>query len=395
MQKKILILGAGAWQVPYIRKAKEMGLYVLATDWGDSPDGKPYADEFASISVRDMDSSLAYAKEHKIDAIFTNSDVGVPTAAYIAEKMHLPCYTRKQAELATNKYIMRQKIKAIGLKTPQFHICSNKEELLSAYEKMNTQSILKPVDNCGSRGVCIIDSKDTLMRVSQEAFDNSFSGKVLLEELMIGHESSVEVLVDKGIEYIMGWCKKQKSPYPYRYDIRLDYYPSEHTEEENSAVEEMVHKLVQGIQMQDGIMHIEFIWTTDGVKIIEFALRGCGSDVITHLMPNLRGYDIKAFLLNKALGIDTPISFTANRFGTLKFVIPQPGRVRRIQGIESIRNLPYVLDFGCDMQDGFVIGDIKNGRNRPAFFIVTGDSAEEVEEHIREVESMLQIEYYG
>ncbi len=395
MQKKILILGAGAWQVPYIRKAKEMGLYVLATDWGENPDGKLYADEFASISVRDKEKSLAYAEEHHIDAIFTNSDVGVPTAAYIAEKLHLPCYTQEQAELATNKFVMRTKIKSIGLKTPQFYICSNKEELLAAYDKIETKSILKPIDNCGSRGVCIIDSKETLEHVSQEAFDNSFAGKVLLEELMIGHESSVEVLIDKGQEYIMGWCKKQKSPYPYRYDIRLDYYNPEHTAEENAAVEEMVHTLVHGIGMQDGIMHIEFIWTADGVKIIEFALRGCGSDVITHLMPNLRGFDIKAFLLNKAFGIDTPIAFTTNRLGTLKFVIPRPGKVRRVSGIEEIKRLPYVLDFGCDLEDGYMIGDIKNGRNRPAFFIVAGDSAKEVEEHIQEVESLLQIEYYG
>lgn len=395
MSKKILILGAGAWQVPYIKKAKDMGLYVLATDWGENPNGKPYADEFASISVRDMEKSLAYAEEHHIDAIFTNSDVGVPTAAYIAEKMHLPCYTQEQAELATNKYVMRTKIKSIGLKTPQFYICSDEEELIAAYEKIETKSILKPIDNCGSRGVCIIDSKETLERVSQEAFDNSFAGKVLLEELMIGHESSVEVLIDKGQEYIMGWCKKQKSPYPYRYDIRLDYYNPEHTAEENAAVEEMVHTLVHGIGMQDGIMHIEFIWTADGVKIIEFALRGCGSDVITHLMPNLRGFDIKAYLLNKALGIDTPIAFAANRFGTLKFVIPQPGKVRKVDGINQIKQLPYVLDFGCDLYDGYVIGDIKNGRNRPAFFIVVGDSSKEVEEHISEVENTLRIEYYA
>ncbi|MCR4664323.1 MAG: ATP-grasp domain-containing protein, partial [Paludibacteraceae bacterium] len=380
--KKILILGAGAWQVPYIKKAKEMGLYVLATDWGENPDGRPYADEFASISVRDKEKSLEYAEQHHIDAVFTNSDVGVPTAAYIAEKMHLPCYTQEQAELATDKYVMRTKIKSVGLKTPQFYLCSDKEELLAAYDKIETKSILKPIDNCGSRGVCIIDSKETLERVCQEAFDNSFAGKVLLEELMIGHESSVEVLIDKGQEYIMGWCKKQKSPYPYRYDIRLDYYNPEHTAEENTAVEEMVHTLVHGIGMQDGIMHIEFIWTADGVKIIEFALRGCGSDVITHLMPELRGFDIMAYLLNKALGIDTPIVFTADRFGSLKFVIPQPGKVRKVEGMDEIKNLPYVLDFGCELADGYVIGDIKNGRNRPAFFIVAGNSSHEVEAHI-------------
>lgn len=394
-RKKILILGAGAWQLPYLQKAKDMGLYVLATDWSDSAEGKVFADDFAVISVRDKERSLSYAEEHEIEAIFTSSDVGVPTAAHIAEKMHLPCYTCEQAELATNKYIMRTKIKSLGLPTPRFYICADKEELFDAYHEMGVKSIVKPVDNCGSRGVHVIDGIDTLEKVSQEAFDNSFSGNVLLEELMIGSESSVEVLVNNGNVYIMGWCKKQKSPYPYRYDIRLDYFMPSYTDLENQSVLGMVEKLVHGINMRDGIMHIEFIWTSEGVKIIEFALRGCGSNVITHLMPNLRGFDVKEFLLKKALGISPPIVFTKNRLGTLKFVIPKPGIIRSVQGIDKIKKLDYVLDFRCELKNGYVIEDIKNGKNRPISYIVIGDSINEIEDRIDTVENLLQLEYYG
>ena len=111
--KKILILGAGLWQIPYIQKAKEMGLYVIATDWSDDAVGKQYADLFKPISVRDKEESLRFAIENKIDAVFTSTDVGVPTAAYIAEKMILPGITQEQAELATNKYVMRNKLKEV------------------------------------------------------------------------------------------------------------------------------------------------------------------------------------------------------------------------------------------------------------------------------------------
>jgi len=393
-KKKILILGAGAWQVPYIIKAKEMGLYVLATDWETNPIGSCYADEFSSISVRDLKTSLVYAESHNIDAVFTNSDVGVPTAAFIANKMNLPCYSMEQAELATNKYLMRNKIKAIGLNVPKYYLCSNKEELFYAYEQIGGKAILKPVDNCGSRGVCIIENEDILNNACQEAFDNSFSGKVLLEELMIGSESSVEVLVDKGQEFIMGWCKKQKSPYPFRYDIRLDYYNQDYSEWENTKVKEMVNRLVKGINILDGIMHIEFIWTIDGIKIIEFALRGCGSNVITHLMPTLRGFDVMKFVLNKSLNIDTPIEFTDNRYGTLKFIIPSQGKVRQVSGVEKILQMPFVVDFGSDLKKDYVVGDIKNGRNRPAYFIVVGDSVAEVDSYIAKVEHTFNIEYY-
>lgn len=392
--KKILILGAGLWQIPYLKKAKEMGLYVIATDWSDDAVGKGYADLFKPISVRDQEESLTFAMENDIDAVFTSTDVGVPTAAYIAHKMNLPGITEAQAELATNKFVMRNKIKEIGLKTPLYKMCKKEEELLEAYQSFPNIAIVKPTDNCGSRGVFIVNSEEELLAVSKESFESSFSGQVLLEELMIGNESSVEVLVDNGKPIVLGWCKKVKSPFPYRVDMQLDYFP-DRSEEENKEVDEMVNQLVRGIEMKNGIMHIEFIWTQDGVKIIEFALRGCGGNVITYLMPALRGYDVKKFLLAKSLGENIPVTLSTNSFGTLKFIIPPSGRVKKLSGVEEIINKDYVLDFHTELCDGFVVESIKNTSKRPAHVIVIGDSREDINNKLSEVNSTLKIEYYG
>lgn len=392
--KKILILGAGLWQIPYLQTAKEMGLYVFATDWSEKAVGKGYADLFKPISVRDKEESLRFALENQIDAVFTSTDVGVPTAAFIAEEMHLPGITQEQAELATNKYVMRNKLKAIGLKTPLYKMCRTQEELLESYKTFPKQAIVKPTDNCGSRGVFIINSEEDLRGVAKETFESSFSGTVLIEELMTGTESSVEVLVDSGSPIILGWCKKVKSPFPYRVDMQLDYFP-DRTEEENSAVAEMVQQLVHGIELKDGIMHIEFIWTQEGIKIIEFALRGCGGNVITRLMPVLRDYDIKRFLISKVLGVDIPVELKPSRFGTLKFIIPQEGKVRKIEGVEEIVSKDYVVDFHTELSDGYVVESIKNTSKRPAHVIVVGDSRVEINERINNVLSTLRVEYYG
>ena len=392
--KKILILGAGLWQIPYLKKAKEMGLYVIATDWSDNAVGKEYADLFKPISVRDKEESLKFAMENDIDAVFTSTDVGVPTAAYISQKMNLLGITEAQAELATNKFVMRNKIKEIGLKTPLYKMCRTEKELLEAYQSFPQTVIVKPTDNCGSRGVFVVNSKEELLAVSKETFESSFSGQVLLEELMTGIESSVEVLVDNGKPIILGWCKKVKSPFPYRVDMQLDYFP-DRPEEENKEVEEMVNQLVRGIEMRNGIMHIEFIWTQDGVKIIEFALRGCGGNVITYLMPALRGYDIEKFLLARALGEDIPVILSPSRFGTLKFIIPQAGKVKKLSGVEEINKKDYVLDFHTELCDDFVIESIKNTSKRPAHVIVIGDSREDINNKLNEVVGTLKIEYYG
>lgn len=390
--KTILILGAGLWQLPYLRKAKEMGLHVCATDWCESPEGIEYVDVFRCISVRDKEQSLAFAIENNIDAVFTNSDVAVPTAAYIANILHLPCYTQEQAEIATNKYQMRNFIKLLGLQVPEFYLCHSKTELLEKFSVLAKKAIVKPVDNCGSRGVYIVNNETDVTEIAQDVFANSFSGEILLEEFMVGDESSVEVLVENKIPVILGWCRKKKSPEPYRFDIQLDYFYNASIEED-LQVQKMVETLVSGLGYENGIMHIEFMWTSVGIKIIEFALRGCGSNVITHLMPELRGFDIMQYLLKKALGENMQIQLSKKIPGTLKFIIPQEGMIKSIRGVEQVWKVDGLIDFHTDLVIGYKIGTIKNGRLRPGYFIICGDSQEHVLKSISQVEELLQIEY--
>ena len=82
--KKILILGAGAWQTPYLKLARKMGMQVFATDWSAEAFGRFEADVFEPIDLQNWDASLAFARKHEVDAVFSSADVGVPAAAYIA-----------------------------------------------------------------------------------------------------------------------------------------------------------------------------------------------------------------------------------------------------------------------------------------------------------------------
>lgn len=112
-------------------------------------------------------------------------------------------------------------------------------------------------------------------------------------------------------------------------------------------------------------------------------------------MPALRGYDIKKFLIAKALGEDIPVTLSSSCFGTLKFIIPPAGKVKKLSGVEEITNKDYVLDFHTELCDGFVIESIKNTSKRPAHVIVIGDSREDIDNKLDEVVNTLKIEYYG
>ena len=73
-----MILGAGVYQLPLIKQAKEMGLTtIVASIPGDYP-GFDCADKSYYIDTTDKESLLKVAKKEEIDGIVTTgSDVAV------------------------------------------------------------------------------------------------------------------------------------------------------------------------------------------------------------------------------------------------------------------------------------------------------------------------------
>ena len=65
--KKIMILGAGIYQVPLIRTARRMGLYTIVVSIpGDYP-GFALADKIYELNTRDKEAILAAAEKEQID----------------------------------------------------------------------------------------------------------------------------------------------------------------------------------------------------------------------------------------------------------------------------------------------------------------------------------------
>jgi formate-dependent phosphoribosylglycinamide formyltransferase (GAR transformylase) len=88
--EKILLLGGSFQQIAAIKKAKELGLYVIVCDYLVDNPGQRFADEYHQVSTTNKEAILKVALENKIDYIFAYaSDPAVPTAAYVSEKMAL------------------------------------------------------------------------------------------------------------------------------------------------------------------------------------------------------------------------------------------------------------------------------------------------------------------
>lgn len=88
--KKLFILGAGIYQVPLIKAARNLGYYTIVTSIPGNYPGFKYADKVYYENTTDYKALLEIAKEEKIDGVLTaGTDVAVISQGYIAENLGL------------------------------------------------------------------------------------------------------------------------------------------------------------------------------------------------------------------------------------------------------------------------------------------------------------------
>ena len=396
--RRLLILGGGLWQRDYVRRARALGLETWVTDWHADAVARDDADHFFPIDLKDAAATLELARSARVDGVMTPADIGVTTVAYVASALGLPGPTPELARRSTNKLDMRRRAADVGLAVPWFEPVRSVE---AAFEMMTRHPgpitapvIVKPVDNCSSRGVCVVHDRAALESAVDAALTSSGEGTALVEQFLQGVEGSLEAFVQAGEITILGVCDKTKSPLPDRYDLELRY-PGAYSPAASRNLAAFIEHVVRGFEIADALLHVEFLipYGTDEVFLTEFALRGCGSKVITHLLPQLTGIDVVRATIRQALGLKTPLTATRQRHGALHFLMFPSGRVAAVHGLEQARAVPGVIDVCVERVPGERIDPVHDGRSRPGHLLVHGRSRSDVQATIAAVRSAVRVEY--
>jgi biotin carboxylase len=179
--KRILILGAGEYQVPLIESAKKMGLFTIVVSPTGGYPGLNITDKAYFFDVRDKNKILEIAKKEVIDGVTTDqTDIAVSTVAYIAEKLNLAGIGFQVSKLFTDKYLMREKCKSAGIPTLKYTLVDTVREAENFCSVAGYPVVLKPVDNQGSRGVYKIHDNNELEKYFDDSRHFSSNKKVLM-----------------------------------------------------------------------------------------------------------------------------------------------------------------------------------------------------------------------
>jgi len=378
--KTIHILGGGQWQVPTIHLAKNLGYRVLVTDMYRERPGYEWADEHVVIDITDKDATLRAAEQFRVSGIICDTtDVGVPTMAYVAEKLALPGIGYETALNFTNKHRMREITSKVGVPNPAFRLVRDAAGAQSAASELGYPFVVKPVDNQSSRGVHVVRTPDQLEVAFADAMRFTRLGEVLVEGFLDGVEVTVESFCLDREVYAIGISDKDHFPHRPEVANRLTY-PADFPEEILTRIREVNERAVIALGMCTGITHAEYMVVGPEVYLVEIAARGAGSRVYSHIVPHLACAPIPSLYIRYLMGerIEFNRYKTAERAANLAFFCFGPGNVRAIDGAERAARIPGVQEVFLEFQVGDQLALPIDDRSRHGLVLVLGKSRKEV-----------------
>lgn len=394
--RTIMIVAGGAWQVPLIRKAKELGLKVVNTNLHHDSPGFAWADLTFVADVLDRERNLEIARETKPHAIVTDqTDIAVPTVAYLCEELGLPGIGVVNAELFTNKLRMRDFRSHHGFANPPYRPCRSLEDLDAFFAGAEGAPIVvKPPDSQSSRGVTKVETGHQLVAAFAEARNFSRNGSILAEGFIDGTEITVEGLKLPGKHLTLAVSTKEHYAHNSMVAERL-LYARDFPEFDMAKLTAAHDRFIAATGLPFGITHSEYRVHHGEFYLVEAAARGGGTKVSSHVIPLMSGIDANEILLRMALGEEPEVDAPRvdDRFTVLQFFDFDPGKVAAVHGLDLVREWPGVVDIGLSFQPGDLLEPSLDDRSRHMHLIAWSDSLSSLEDLVSRVRQSIRIDY--
>lgn len=393
--KKIIVLGAGIFQLPLILKAKELGVYTIACSYYSNDPGMSVANRSYNVSTVDKDIVLAIARKENINGIITiASEVAAPTVAYVAEKLGLPGYTYETAQIIANKYRLRVALNNNSLPGPKFQKVINLKQAIKAYSDLSKTGIvvMKPLAASGSRGVVLLNNEQELIDHFETSKNHSFSEKgVILEEYLDGVEVGGECLIYQGKLVFFAITNKYKNKYLVPTGHSL---PSKIKQEIQSKIKNTVNKCINILQLQNGALNFDIMVVNDIPIVIELGGR-LGGNCLPTLMQYSTGVDTIKEAINISLGKRPKIKYKLHHkpFGVKILGSHKKGLLKAIN-TSQIKQLlkSNLVEMQYHKNPGEEVEVFDQGAHNIGYVMVTGKNISEIENMLDKIENNISIE---
>ena len=347
--KKLMVLGAGPFQTPGIRKAAELGHYVISVD--DRPEniGHQFSHEYLNCSTVEREKLADHAKAFGIDGICTfSSDVAMTSVGYICDRLGLPGVSFAVAQSMSTKHRFREAQARAGLPHPAFLVGRSLDDLRSLDRELDFPVVFKPVNSSGSRGVRILHHARAKTVESAFAFAKSFSssGTVCVEEFVGGTECGGDAILFDGELAFVAITEKHLEGVV----VTGHCFPSKLAREDQDRVRMALEDCCQAIGYSRGPLNFDVKIESERVMVLEMSGR-TGGNGIPAIIKRATGVDVVEATIRLALGEAWRPPETEDegrrrrRSGSLVFGSRRGGTLRKVGSHAQVQQLvPQLIE---------------------------------------------------
>ncbi len=401
--KTLMIIGAGAEQVPAYELAKARGFKVIGTDLNPDAPGLKIADYGLYVSTKDAQSTANAAEQfnklQKIDGVMTIANDVPFTVALVAQRLALNSISLDAAICASDKLVMKRKFLKHGVECPWFSEISSLGELEQVVRDTPRQSyVLKPVDGSGARGVILIDESTDLEWAFNESTSWGRSGSLIIERFVEGLQLSTESFILNGKCFTPGISERN-------YSRLNDFRP--YIIEDGGTIPAQIEPSLRdkltsyfegasAMGIYRGLVKGDIVIDKNGQPmIIELAARLSGGWFSTHQIPATTGVNLVNAVMSESLGIpvvESELEETRSRATAIRYFFPPEGEIIAIDGLDQLKNSPGVLKYGLFRDVGDFQPKVLMHPDRFGYVLVEASSREEAVTLVDRAMSKLKIQ---
>jgi biotin carboxylase len=375
---------------------------VFATDRCQQLDD-PWRDRAIAVRFHDEPHSVEEIVRHApFEGVLAVGDRPVTLAATVAGHLGLPGNPRDAAAASSNKLEARRRLAAAGLAVPSyFAVPAGRGGARAAADpRVRLPCVLKPVGLAGSRGVIRADSRaefaaaydrisTLLARVDVRAARTGLEDIVLVERFVPGREFAVEgVLTGGALQVFAIFDKPDPLDGPY-FEETIYLTPSSLDDRSQSQMASTIQEAADALGLWHGPVHAECRVGPDGTYVLEVAARPIGG-LCSKALRFEDGSSLEHVLLRHAMGEDVSDSRReASASAVMMIPIPRRGLLRRVEGEEAARSVPYVEDVRVTAKVGQLLEPLPEAASYLGFIFARAESPAEADAAVRAAHARL------
>jgi biotin carboxylase len=329
----------------------------------------------------------AFVADNPVEAIIAIDDGATLVAAAASAAVGLPHNDPESALAARDKFVMRGRLRAGGVRVPQYQRVELTRDPAKIARRVDFPVVVKPLRLSGSRGVIRADNTAEFVAAFERTKrlligdgNAPEETQILVERYLPGEEVALEGLLTRGRLHVLALFDKPDPLHGPFFEETIYVTPSRHSPETQQAIAETTSAAAAALGLREGPVHAELRINEEGVWPIELAGRSIGGLCSEIILRHAVGMTIPSTERNGSAAA-----------GVMMIPIPRGGVLRAVDGQDEACAVPGITGIEITAKLNYPIVPLPEGASYLGFIFSRGETPDEVEAALRVAHAKLDI----